>query len=175
MSDINKTELRLDEIRVHNPKNKIKDSTGYRVFTVFNTIIMILVAVATLYPFLYLVAQSFTSTQAIIEGYTGIVPKGFNVDTYAYVLTRNDHEFLRYYLNTIIYTVIGTVLSLFFSSILAYPLSKPNLRINKFLSPFIIFTMSAADSWQTTSSCSRSDLRTPCGDSSSRCSSAHIM
>ena len=141
MSDNNKTELRLDEIHIHNPKNKIKDSTGYRVFTVFNTIIMILVAVATLYPFLYLVSQSFTSTQAIIEGYTGLVPKGFNVDTYAYVLTRNDCEFLRYYLNTIIYTVIGTVLSLFFSSILAYPLSKPNLRINKILSPFIIFTM----------------------------------
>ena len=141
MSDNNKTELRLDEIHIHNPKNKIKDSTGYRVFTVFNTIIMILVAVATLYPFLYLVSQSFTSTQAIIEGYTGLVPKGFNVDTYAYVLTRNDYEFLRYYLNTIIYTVIGTVLSLFFSSILAYPLSKPNLRINKILSPFIIFTM----------------------------------
>ena len=129
------------KIHVHNPKNKIRDSVGYRVFTVFNTIIMILVAVATLYPFLYLVSQSFTSTHAIIEGYTGLVPKGFNVDTYAYVLTRNDYEFLRYYLNTIIYTVIGTVLSLFFSSILAYPLSKPNLRINKILSPFIIFTM----------------------------------
>ena len=141
MSDNKKTELRLDEIHIHNPNNMIKDSTGYRVFTVFNTIIMILVAVATLYPFLYLVSQSFTSTQAIIEGYTGLVPKGFNVDTYAYVLTRNDYEFLRYYLNTIIYTVIGTVLSLFFSSILAYPLSKPNLRINKILSPFIIFTM----------------------------------
>ena len=68
MSEINKTELRLDEIHIHNPKNKIKDSTGYRIFTVVNTIIMILVAVATLYPFLYLVAQSFTSTQAIIEG-----------------------------------------------------------------------------------------------------------
>ena len=141
MSESEKTKLKLDEIHIHNPKNKIKDSTGYRVFTVFNTVIMILVAVATLYPFLYLVSQSFTSTQAIIEGYTGLVPKGFNVDTYAYVLTRNDYEFLRYYLNTIIYTVIGTVLSLFFSSILAYPLSKPNLRINKILSPFIIFTM----------------------------------
>ena len=141
MSESEKTKLKLDEIHIHNPKNKIKDSTGYKVFTVFNTIIMILVAVATLYPFLYLVAQSFTSTQAIIEGYTGLVPKGFNIDTYAYVLTRNDYEFLRYYLNTIIYTVIGTVLSLFFSSILAYPLSKPNLKVNKVLSPFIIFTM----------------------------------
>ena len=141
MSDIEKEKLDLKDIKAHNPKNKIRESAGYRVFTVFNTIIMILVSVATLYPFLYLVSQSFTSTQAIIEGYTGLVPKGFNVDTYAYVLTRNDYEFLRYYLNTIIYTVIGTVLSLFFSSILAYPLSKPNLRINKILSPFIIFTM----------------------------------
>ena len=137
----NKTELKLEQIHIHNPKNKIKDSIGYRVFTVFNTLIMILVAVATLYPFLYLVSQSFTSTQAIIEGYTGLVPKGFNIETYVYVLTRNDHEFLRYYLNTIIYTVVGTVLSLFFSSILAYPLSKPNLKVNKILSPFIIFTM----------------------------------
>ena len=141
MSESEKTKLKLDEIHIHNPKNKIKDSVGYRVFTVFNTIIMILVAVATLYPFLYLVSQSFTSTQAIIEGYTGLVPKDFNVDTYAYVLTRNDYEFLRYYLNTIIYTVIGTVLSLFFSSILAYPLSKPNLRINKILSSLIILMM----------------------------------
>ena len=32
-------------------------------------------------------------------------------------------------------------MSLFFSSILAYPLSKPKLRVNKILSPFIIFTM----------------------------------
>lgn len=141
MSNYSNTSLNLDEIHTHNPKNKIKESTGYRVFTVVNTIIMIIVSIATLYPFLYLVSQSFCSEQAIIDGYTGIIPKGFNIDTYVYVLTRNDHEFLRYYLNTIIYTVIGTVLSLFFSSILAYPLSKPNLRVNKIISPFIIFTM----------------------------------
>ena len=141
MSDIEKEKLNLRDIKAHNPKNKIREAAGYKVFTVFNTIIMILVSVATLYPFLYLVSQSFTSTQAIIEGYTGLVPKGFNIETYKYILTRNDYEFLRYYLNTIIYTFIGTVLSLFFSSILAYPLSKPKLRINRFLSPFIIFTM----------------------------------
>ena len=141
MSDIEKEKLDLKDIKAHNPKNKIRESAGYRVFTVFNTIIMILVSVATLYPFLYLISQSFTSTQAIIEGYTGLVPKGFNIETYKYILTRNDYEFLRYYLNTIIYTFIGTVLSLFFSAILAYPLSKPKLRINKILSPFIIFTM----------------------------------
>ena len=90
MSDIEKEKLNLRDIKAHNPKNKIRESAGYKVFTVFNTIIMILVSVATLYPFLYLISQSFTSTQAIIEGYTGLVPKGFNIETYKYILTRND-------------------------------------------------------------------------------------
>jgi putative aldouronate transport system permease protein len=142
--DMKKNEISapdLKEIRVHNPKNKIKESTGYRVFTVVNTIIMILVSFATLYPFLYLISQSFTSEQAIIAGHTSLIPDGFNINTYVYVITRYDCEFLRYYLNTIIYTLVGTVLSLLFSSFLAYPLSKPNLKINRFLSPFIIFTM----------------------------------
>ena len=97
------------EIHVHNPKNKIKESTGYKVFTVFNTIIMILVSFATLYPFLYLVSQSFSSEQAIIAGHTSLIPEGFNINTYIYVITRYDCEFLKYYLNTIIYTVVGTV------------------------------------------------------------------
>lgn len=138
-NDITAPDLR--QIQIHNPKNKIKESTGYRVFTVVNAIIMILVSFVTLYPFLYLISQSFTSEQAIIAGHTSLIPEGFNIDTYIYVITRYDCEFLRYYLNTIIYTLVGTVLSLLSSSFLAYPLSKPNLKINRFLSPFIIFTM----------------------------------
>ena len=47
---------------------KVKESTGYIVFKWFNTIIMILVCMATLYPFLYLVAQSFSSEEAITLG-----------------------------------------------------------------------------------------------------------
>lgn len=117
----------------------LQESTGYKVFTVFNTIIMILVSIATLYPFLYLVSQSFTSEQAIIAGHTGIFPKDFSFDTYIYVLTKQD--FLGYYKNTLIYTVVGTIASLLFSSMLAYPMSKNELKINKVLTPFIIFTM----------------------------------
>ena len=47
---------------------KIKESASYRVFKVFNAIILTLISVAMLYPFLYLVAQSFSSTQAIVAG-----------------------------------------------------------------------------------------------------------
>ena len=118
---------------------KVRENTGYKVFLVFNAIIMVLVSVATLYPFLYLVAQSFSSDKALTAGYNGIIPKGFNIDTYKAVLTQGD--FLNYYKNTIIYAIVGTLASLITSSLLAYPLSKTNLKVTRILTPFIIFTM----------------------------------
>ena len=150
MSEITKSAPELKtEIHIHNPKNKIKDSAAYKTFTVCNTILMIIISLVTLFPFLYLILQSFTSDHAIIAGELSIQAfldgkltfEDFSINTYIYVVTRNNHEFLRYYGNTIFYTVVGTILSLFFSAILAYPLSKPKLRVNKILSPFIIFTM----------------------------------
>lgn len=118
---------------------KIKQSYGYRVFTVFNTIIMILICIATLYPFLYLVAQSFSSEQAIMQGKVSLLPVDFSVVTYKSVLAKGD--FLHSYKNTLVYSVVGTVMSIILSCCIAYPLSKKELKINKFVFPFIVFTM----------------------------------
>ncbi|MBO4310840.1 MAG: carbohydrate ABC transporter permease [Lachnospiraceae bacterium] len=120
---------------------KVKESWQYKVFRVINTIIMLFICATTLYPFLYLVAQSFSSEAAIIKGQVSIIPVGFNFTTYKSVLLKNDFEFLMYYKNTILYAVIGTFFSVLFSAMLAYPLSKPRLILNKFFVPFIIFTM----------------------------------
>ena len=118
---------------------KIKESASYRVFKVFNAIILTLISVAMLYPFLYLVAQSFSSTQAIVAGEVGLIPKDFNISTYKYVIT--DGKFIPYYGNTIVYSIIGTVCALLFSALLAYPLSKAELYGGKAINKFIIFTM----------------------------------
>jgi putative aldouronate transport system permease protein len=117
----------------------MKESRAYKIFKVINTIIMIIVVVVTLYPFLYLVAQSFSSEKAIYAGEVTFFPVGFNVETYRQIITKGD--FLKYYKNTIIYAVIGTVTSLFSTAILAYPLSKSYLRLNKVATPFVLFTM----------------------------------
>lgn len=117
----------------------IKETTGYLVFKVFNTLIMILVCIATLYPFLYLVAQSLSSEQAIIMGKVSLFPVDFNITTYKSVLEKGD--FLRSYKNTLIYVIIGTISSLVLSCCMAYPLSKPEIKGSKFLMKFIIFTM----------------------------------
>ena len=118
---------------------KIKESGSYRVFKVFNAIILTLISVAMLYPFLYLADQSFSSTQAIVAGQVGLIPKDFNISTYKYVIT--DGKFIPYYGNTIVYSIIGTVCALLFSALLAYPLSKAELYGGKAINKFIIFTM----------------------------------
>lgn len=118
---------------------KVRESTGYLIFKVFNTLIMLLVCAATLYPFLYLVAQSFSSEQAIIMGKVSLFPVDFNITTYKSVLAKG--EFLRSYKNTIVYVVLGTVSAIVLSCCMAYPLSKTELKGSKFLMKFIIFTM----------------------------------
>lgn len=118
---------------------KVKESTGYKVFKVCNTIFMLLIVFFTLYPFVYLVAQSFSSENAIYAGRVSFYPVEFTAQTYKVILSKPD--FFIYYKNTIVYALIGTVISVAGSAMLAYPLSKNRLVLNKFLSPFVVFTM----------------------------------
>lgn len=114
-------------------------SKGYRAFQVVNTIIMVLVIFITLYPVVYLVAQSFSSEAAVSAGEVTFYPIDFTVATYKYILRNN--EFFLYYWNTIVYSVVGTAVSVILTAMLAYPLAKPKLRLNKILTPFVVFTM----------------------------------
>lgn len=118
---------------------KIKVSTGYKVFKVINFCIMTFVVFVTLYPFIYLVAQSFSSEAAIYAGKVSFLPVDFSTKTYGVILSKPD--FFKYYSNTIFYSLLGTFISLVGTSILAYPLSKKRLVLNKFFTPFVVFTM----------------------------------
>lgn len=117
----------------------MKESTSYRVFQVMNGFIMALVVIMTLYPFLYLVAQSFSSEAAVYAGKVTIFPVEFTAKTYQVILGKPD--FFRFYGNTILYAVAGTVISVAATAVMSYPLAKEKLRMNKFFIPFVLFTM----------------------------------
>ena len=105
--------------------SKIQVSTAYKVFKVINFLIMTFVVFVTLYPFVYLVAQSFSSEGAIYAGKVSFYPVEFSTKTYGVILSKPD--FFAYYGNTIIYSLLGTLISLVGSAMLAYPLSKKRL------------------------------------------------
>ncbi|HEY3869927.1 MAG TPA: carbohydrate ABC transporter permease [Actinocrinis sp.] len=118
---------------------RIQDGRGYRVFKVFNVLILLGVVVLTLYPFINLLAQSFSSETAIAAGHVDLIPKGFNITTYKTVM--GDPTFWENYRNTVEYTVVATAISMVLTTCYAYVLSKRNLKGRGFLMAVAIFTM----------------------------------
>src|SRR5690606_3074171 len=49
--------------------------------------------------------------------------------------------FFRYYGNTVLYSVLGTLIAVSATAVMSYPLSKTKLRLNKVINPFVSFTM----------------------------------
>lgn len=117
----------------------MKESRSYKVFKVCNAIILLFIVFITLYPFLNVVAQSFSSESYINSGKVNLIPRGFNIDTYKTVT--KDAMFWTNYKNTVVYSVVGTAISMFLTTIFAYALSKKRLLGRKFLTMFAVFTM----------------------------------
>jgi putative aldouronate transport system permease protein len=116
-----------------------RPSRGYRVFRVINVVILTGVVVLTLYPFFNIIARSFSGEVFIDSGQVNLVPRGFNLTTYKIVLS--DPMFWTNYRNTVVYTVAGTVISMFLTTCYAYVLSKKHLRGRRVLIWIAVFTL----------------------------------
>ena len=119
--------------------SRIKDSTSYKVFTVVNMTALVLMCALMLYPFVMLLAQSFSSAGAINAGKVSIFPVDFNIDTYKAVA--DNGAFWRSYGNTVVYTVIGTTIAMVLTTTYAFVLSKKHLRGRGLLIGIAVFTM----------------------------------
>jgi len=117
----------------------MKDSTGYRVFRVFNVVALLLIVFVTFYPFLNMVAQSFSSEGNINAGRVNLIPRGFNLETYKIVM--GDSSFWTSYKNTVIYTVVATTISMVLTTAFAYAISKRHLKGRNFFIAIAVFTM----------------------------------
>ncbi|MGC0144219.1 MULTISPECIES: carbohydrate ABC transporter permease [unclassified Pseudactinotalea] len=115
------------------------DTRAYRIFTWANNGVLILISMLMLYPFITVLAQSFSSAGAVNAGMVSFWPVGFNTDTYRAV-AQND-LFWNSYRNTVVYTVVGTTIAMALTTVFAYVLSKKHLRGRNFLIGLTIFTM----------------------------------
>lgn len=102
-------------------------------------LIIIFVCIVTLYPFIYLIASSFSSSSSVMKNEVFLIPKDFTLKAYTVVLQYKGIWLS--YLNTIFYTLAGTLLSLVLTILAAYPLSKQRWAPKKVMSLFIVFTM----------------------------------
>lgn len=117
----------------------IKDSRSYSVFRVVNGVLIVVICAVTLYPFVNIIAQSFSSEGYINSGQVNIIPRGFNVTTFEVVMS--DAMFWRNYANTVIYTVVATAIAMVLTTSFAYALSKRHLKGRGFFIGVAVFTM----------------------------------
>ncbi len=114
-------------------------SRGDKFFAIVVSILIGMFTVATLYPFIYIAAVSFSSGFAAQAGKVVLTPIDATVEAYKYILV--DKDFWISYRNTFIYTIGGTLMSLLFIIPGAYALSRPQLLGRRFFNLFIAFTM----------------------------------
>ncbi|AIQ36929.1 MULTISPECIES: carbohydrate ABC transporter permease [Paenibacillus] len=97
---------------------------GYRIFNIFNTCFLILLALMCIVPLIHVLAVSFSAKSAADANLVGLWPKQFSLE--AYKKTMNNPIFLHSIWVSVQRTVLGTGLTLLITFLAAYPLSKEN-------------------------------------------------
>ncbi|WP_020615080.1 carbohydrate ABC transporter permease [Paenibacillus daejeonensis] len=109
------------------------------LFQIFSTIVLLIVVVITLYPFVHMLAVSLSGDVYVMRNQVSIFPKGLNFKMYEIVL--GDPKIWTAYKNTLVYTVLGTLIAMVVTSMGAYALSRPNMAFRTPLTMIIVFTM----------------------------------
>lgn len=119
--------------------NRQTHSKGDIVFHIFNTLLMILILICTLYPFWYVIVSSLSSISHVTNSVVLLWPDGLHWDSYQQVFRNNLVPVA--YGNTLFVTLIGTAVSMLLTSLSAFVLSRKELPGNKVMTLFVVFTM----------------------------------
>ena len=101
------------------------DSAGNVIINVF----MALVIFLALYPIWYTVIVSFNNSEDTLRGGIYWLPRQFTFESYKMVF--QDRSILNAFVVTILKTVIGTVVSVFFTAMVGYAFSKKHIMGNR--------------------------------------------
>lgn len=120
-------------------KKKKRVSPGDRIFGIVVTLVVLAMCIMVLYPIYYMFIVSISDGNAVLRGDITVLPQGINFGAYKAVLT---NEYVpRAYLNTILYTVIGTFIAVAMTALCAYPLSRKEFYGRGLFTGIVVFTM----------------------------------
>jgi len=111
-------------------------SIGY----VLINIVFVFITIACIMPILLLISVSFSDeTEILLHGYS-LIPRKFTTEAYE-VLLENPRMLIDAYLVTIFVTVVGTLISIWLITSLAYVTTKKTFKYRNVISFYVFFTM----------------------------------
>ena len=118
---------------------RIKKTRGEVIFDIVVYAIAAIFCVYCLYPFAIILGSSFETESNFVTYGFPIIPKDFTTKAYQMVL--GDSQIFKAYGVTIFTTVVGTLISMFLTITMAYPLSLKKLRFRNVITFYVYFTM----------------------------------
>lgn len=110
-----------------------------KIFDVCNIVFMLLLVTITLYPFLNMFALSLNDANDSVRGDIYIWPREWTLRNYQYIFSESNIFFATFI--SAARTIIGTIVSVFCTAMLAYTVARPEYKLKKFVSISFIFTM----------------------------------
>ena len=117
----------------------IRQSRVDYVVDAVNYVFLAFCFIVTLYPIVYSISASFSSTRAVMAGAVKLLPVEPSV--YAYEIILRNPKIGTGYLNSIIYTVLGTAINLILTMLCAFCLSRRDFFGKTVINGLLVFTM----------------------------------
>ena len=108
-------------------------------FPMFNTVILIILMMITIYPVLNTLATSFNDGTDALRGGIGVLPRKFSMKSYDNILSKQ--EIFDAAWVSASKTVIITILNLFWTGMLSYTLSRKEYVLRKLITTLMVLTM----------------------------------
>lgn len=129
--------------RVYKKKQLMVGSTGRKqrkkVFDFVNVALLLIFALLSVYPLVYVLAGSFSEGKDYINGGIYFLPRVWSLENYQVVL--NDMRLWKSYGITIARTVLGTITGVLYTAIVAFAMSRKSLIGRNWIYRFFVFTM----------------------------------
>lgn len=117
----------------------MKRNYSDKIFDAVNLCIMLILLILFMWPLWFVVIASVSDPNSVLLGKVLIWPKGFTLDSYK-ALAEHKEIWIGYG-NTIIYTVVGTIINMILTVCAAYPLSRKDFVLRNFFMLMFMITM----------------------------------
>lgn len=120
-------------------KKKVKRSKEDVIFDTIIFIILTIIFLIVAYPLYFIIISSISAPEAVAGGKVVLLPVDINLRGYQEVF--KDSRIMRSFLNSVFYTVCGTLINLAVTLPTAYALSRSKFVLKKFVTTFYLITM----------------------------------
>jgi len=112
----------------------------FSLFNFLNLIFLSMVSIITLLPFLLVLGSSFSDEGSISKYGFSVIPKKFSLDAYKSIFA-NSSTIINAYKVTVIITIVGTIIAVLATAMLAYALSRKQLKYRNILNLIVYIPM----------------------------------